>query len=594
MPETRGGAPGRIAPPEQSNRPWAAAGHAAAAVWALLALLLAAPAAAELSFHDVSLSLPGAPAALVPADLDGDGRRDLAVVVVYTEWEQRGIEEWSEMDQVKGLVEVLTVVPTLMDRREVRVYLADGDGGYRLAGEPLPLPLDVLTLEAGPPGLPVVALTDGGVAELVLDAASGALAFEPRLEERPVLAGTGSFLADLDLVRDVSGDGVDDLLLPAADGLAVYRGTGTGLEPRPAARVPYPRLAAEEEPEGGPSGDGDSGWDEDGWDEDDDWDFDGVRTTESLARDVPLPGVADVDGDGRPDLVFRTGGQAERVALQRPDGTFAPAVEVAAGEGSHGLLGSPVHLGPVDARPGAELVTAQHLGGDEDGVREAMRQVRAPRQRLHVHALHGLAPEPEPLRSFEVEGWVVSGDDLPLLPGGFLDLNGDGRSDLVTVTNDVSVLKAMKVLATKRLKLELTFHPWCQGADGAFRRAPGEPMSSVLLVDLNDLEIHQRSLFAADFDGDGRRDYLELGRPRRIGVHRGRADCSYPRRPDATVRLSDELRDLALAATLDLDGDGDADLAVTHPARVDEPGVSPPVRLDLYLSRSGGAEGGGR
>lgn len=39
----------------------------------------------------------------------------------------------------------------------------------------------------------------------------------------------------------------------------------------------------------------------------------------------------------------------------------------------------------------------------------------------------------------------------------------------------------------------------------------------------------------------------------------------------------------------DLDGDGRTDLAVTHLQRVDEPGVTPPVPLDLYLTR-GAAE----
>ena len=45
------------------------------------------------------------------------------------------------------------------DRREVRVYRALPGGSYAppLA---LPLPLSVLSLEAGPPGTPVVALTD--------------------------------------------------------------------------------------------------------------------------------------------------------------------------------------------------------------------------------------------------------------------------------------------------------------------------------------------------------------------------------------------------------------------------------------------------
>ena len=154
----------------------------------------------------------------------------------------------------------------------------------------------------------------------------------------------------------------------------------------------------------------------------------------------------------------------------------------------------------------------------------------------------------------------------------------------MTLTNDITLFKAMSVLATRRLTLELGFLAWCQQPDGGFVRAPGEPLTSKLRINLNDLEIRQRSLFAGDFDGDGRQDFLQLGRSREIGIHLGGADCSYRERPDTTIRLRDPLRDLALAEALDLDGDGRSDLAVTQPQPVDEPGASPPVRLDLYLS----------
>jgi len=253
----------------------------------------------------------------------------------------------------------------------------------------------------------------------------------------------------------------------------------------------------------------------------------------------------------------------------------------------------------VDAAAGAELVLADSLDDDDVGMRKEMEQVREPRNRVRIHRLGAGSPlvaAPAPARSFEVKGWVTpdSGDDDGsfVMPGGFQDLNGDGRSDLVTVTNDVTLFKAMRVLATHRLTLDLGFLAWCQRPDGSFVRAPGEPLTSKLTIDLNDLALRQRSLFAGDFDGDGRRDFLQLGREREIGIHLGRADCSYPSRPDITLRLRGPLRDLALADTLDLNGDGLDDLAITQPQPVDEAGVSPTVRLDLYLAAR--QAGGGR
>ena len=546
---------------------------------AALALVLALPGApsrtagaAELPFREQSLDLPGAPAALLSADVDGDGLRDLAVVVVYTEWDQIGIEEMTTMDQVEGLVEVLTIVPTLLDRREVRLYRGRPDGRFALAGEPLPLPLDVLSMEAGPPGLPVVALTDAGVSALRFspgDGDDGRLALEPVLDAPPVLAGTGTFLAGLHLVADATGDGTPDLLLPTAEGIAVYRGTGAGLDPEPVATVPYPEASSD-------------------------------APTSGLRLDVPLPEVLDADGDGRPDLLFRSprnGLDGASIALQTAPGRFAAPSEVATSDPSGTGDGDRVWIGPVDDRPGAELVEADSLDDEDVGLRKEMKQAREPRYRVRLHSMtragSTFRTTPTASASFEVKGWVTSGDTGGdddgdstsfVLPGGFQDLNGDGRADLVTVTNDITVFKAMSVLATRRLTLELGFLAWCQQPDGGFVRAPGEPLTSKLTINLNDLEIRQRSLFAGDFDGDGRQDFLQLGRSREIGIHLGGADCSYRERPDATIRLRDPLRDLALAEALDLDGDGRSDLAVTQPQPVDEPGVSPPVRLDLYLS----------
>jgi hypothetical protein len=271
-----------------------------------------------------------------------------------------------------------------------------------------------------------------------------------------------------------------------------------------------------------------------------------------------------------------------------------------------------VWIGPVDGTAGAELVAADSLDDEDAGVRKSMEQAREPRFRVRVHGLHPpgpgeaaegggdepappLVPSPTPRRTFDVRGWVATGSGDLVLPGGFQDLDGDGRSDLVTVTNDITLFKAVSILATRRLTLELGFLAWCQQPDGGFVRAPGEPLTSKLTINLNDLEIRQRSLFSGDYDGDGRRDFLQLGGThgsRQIGLHLGRPNCSYPGRPDVTLRLRDKLRDLALAESLDLDGDGRSDLAITHPRPVDEAGVSPPVRLDLYWSSL--PKGGGR
>jgi hypothetical protein len=514
------------------------------------------------ALRNLSLSLPGAPAAVVSADVDGDGRRDLAVVVAYNQWDEIAITESSTMDDVEGLVEVMTIVPAVMDRREVRVYRGRPDGSYE-PPRSLALPLSVLSLEAGPPGTPVVALTDEGASVLRLDA-GGAPRLEPWIADPPVMAATGNFLGDLSLVRDVNGDGVADLLLPARDGLAVYLGRpqGKGLARRAASRLPAPGEV--------------------------------YRSTGDLERRYPLPQVQDVTGDGRPDLVFRDPVKRWRslwVARNTGQGRFLPAVEVVLGTTGNPRDPNPVWMGDLDGNGLAEVVFRQSLDDPKSGgIRKELEKARQPHGRLTFRRVSkDLAPEKASYRTFDVTGWGFEAADAEVeLPGGFRDLNGDRRPDLVTVTMDVGLPKLLGSLATKRLTVGLDFHVWCQQPDGAFRAVKGLDLSGSFRFDLDDMRVSQLSLFSGDFDGDGRADYVQLGRGKRVSIHRGRADCSFPAKPDMAFNLRDEPRDLSLVQIRDLDGDGRSDLLVVQPQRAPEEGFTAPVRLDLYLS--GGAK----
>ncbi len=512
------------------------------------------------SLRTLSLDLPGAPAAVISADVDGDGRRDLIVVVAYNQWDEVAITESSTMDDVQGLVEVMTIVPAVMDKREARIYRTRPDGSY----EPprvLPLPLSVLGMEPGPSGTPVAVLTDQGVSSLRLDA-SGSPSLEPLIADPPVMAFTGNFLGDLGLVKDLDGDGIPDLLLPARDGLAVYLGRrkDKALARRAASRLPVPAES---------------------------W-----RSAADLEHRFPLPKIEDVNGDGRPDLVFRDPVKRWRsvwVARNAGEGRFLPPVEVVLGTGDS-KAPSPVWLGDLEGNGRAEVVFRQSLDDTKKGgLRQQMEKAREPKGRLTFRRLSpDLVPEKAPYRTFDVTGYGFESEDSEVeLPGGFKDLNGDGRPDLVTVTMDVGMMKVLSSLATKRLTVGLDFHVWCQQQDGAFRPVKGLDLTGSFRVDLNDLRVSQLSLFSGDFDGDGKFDFVQLGRGKRVTIHRGRADCSFPDDPDLSFDLRDEPRDLSLVQIRDLDGDGRADLLVIQPQRASEEGFTPPVRLDLYLSGGG-------
>jgi VCBS repeat protein len=146
------------------------------------------------------------------------------------------------------------------------------------------------------------------------------------------------------------------------------------------------------------------------------------------------------------------------------------------------------------------------------------------------------------------------------------------------------VAKLLGSLATKRLTVGLDFHVWCQQPDGGFRAVKGLDLSGTFRLNLNDLRVSQLSLFSGDFDGDGRADFVQIGRGRRVTVHRGRPDCGFPAAPDLAFDLREEPRDLSLVQIRDLDGDRRSDLLVVQPKGAAEAGFAAPVRLEVYLS----------
>lgn len=516
------------------------------------------------SLRPVSLELPGAPAAVIPADLDGDGRVDLVVVVNVSEWTQKEVQDSSEMSQVKGLVDAMTIIPAIDDRREVRVFLAQPTGAYR-ALAPFPLPLSVLAMEAGPPAAPVLALTDEGVSALRLGPGD-TLRLESLISDPPVMAGTGDFVAKLGIVHDLDGDGIVDLVLPARDGLAIYLGTPGGLSSQPAARLPLPGEV--------------------------------YTSTRELRHSYPLPEIADVDGDGRPDLVFHDperGWNRVWVLRNTGGGHFLPAVEIefkSRGGKPDRSAGHrvdarerPVFFGDLDGDGVAELVTSQSMDGETEGMRAGFRQANEPLNRYRFyHLSRGLELAAQPYMTLDAHGWAFEGE---MLAGGLQDLEGDHRLDLLTATLDLSIWKAMRVLVVKSLTLTVDFHVWCQDRAGRFHAVPGLDLAGRFHFNLNDLRVSQLALFAGDFDGDGRADFVQLGRGNEVSIHLGRPGCSFPAKPDYVVKLRDEPKDVSLVQVRDLDGDGRADLMIVEPRSTTEPGLGPPVRLDLYLSGGG-------
>ncbi len=223
-------------------------GRRRAAAGLLLACAVVLPSAGRArdrapGFFQQRLDLPGIPAAMVPADMTGDGRDDLVVLVAYTGWTTRSEFEQAKFDDIEGLVEVMNVVDALVDRRELRVYPARAEGdGFAEEVAALDLDTTVHALATGHPAEPLIAVTDDGAAAVRLEEEGGAavLTLTPLVTAETTFAGGGRFYPDLEPLHDLDGDSVPELLLPTAAGWAVHRGTADGFAAEAASVIALP------------------------------------------------------------------------------------------------------------------------------------------------------------------------------------------------------------------------------------------------------------------------------------------------------------------------------------------------------------------
>jgi hypothetical protein len=237
-------------------------------------------------------------------------------------------------------------------------------------------------------------------------------------------------------------------------------------------------------------------------------------------------------------------------------------------------------LGDLDGDGHAEIVTREGLD-----TKSGMKQAKKPRMRYAIHKLRpDLTVDPTPTRSFEALGYAFSGAFQDGVDLDFIDLDADGRKDLVTVTLDFSIFQALRVLTAKKIGIGLEFHVLSQKPDGAFALVEGQTLDEKLRLDLNHLEVSRLGQFRGDFDGDGRIDFVHLGKGTSVTIHRGRSGGKYPEKPDLSIALDEEPQDVMLVRVVDLDGDGRSDLGITRTLPAGEAGASAPVRLELRLS----------
>jgi hypothetical protein len=488
----------------------------AAAVAGCIALAGAAPleASDRADPFDVRLvASPGRTAAAELVDLDGDGRTDLLSVAM------------------------IGIPPR--DRRELRVHFQREDGALSDAPDRL------LPLAEGAAAYDLVDTADGPGRELALLRSDRVtlVAFpgrEPRARDLETPAPTVAAVRDergLDRLRMTREALPGRLLVPGLDELLVLdlvQGGAVRLAAGARSNYFVP-------PRPGPGL--------------------GENEVESF-HDFPRVDVADADGDGRADLVLSNRFEV-RVFLQGAAGEFAARPDRVLDVGrvseedlirGSGLVRLRAEDFDGDAR--ADLLVTHTAGGFfEARVRTTLHRNRG-----------GTWDLAKADQEFVCEGCFTTYD--------LLDLEGDGRLELVEARVPLGILELVEVLLTRSIDAEVRIF----GRGGALPFDPAPRVSTRIGIGLRLEMLEPRGFFPTlrtDWNGDGALDRLESGDGEELELYLGGSPNSL--RTCAARQAFDSTGSLRIG---DLDGDGLPDLLVFDRVR---PGA--PIRIGVNQGR---------
>jgi hypothetical protein len=227
----------------------------------------------------------------------------------------------------------------------------------------------------------------------------------------------------------------------------------------------------------------------------------------TVERELPLPTLADLDGDGEEELVVEGAGDGALWFCTSDGARQRLPLELGASGASAGALQKSFRrLVDLDGDARADLLSWVVRGDAEKGFAfETELEIR--------RSAGGLPPRFEEAKRMRFRG----AGTVAALP----DLDGDGRCDLVLVRCENPAAAIVGGLATLRTAIYLARE------DGAYPSQPELELSSRLpLSALREEELRAGILpsamrFDRDLDGDGTHDLLDLDPRRGVRVLRG-------------------------------------------------------------------------
>ena len=464
-----------------------------------VSVLLLAAAAAAPRFHVQSLAVEGEVASVVPTDLDGDGRKDL--LAVY----RTGIPPYQ--------------------KRSFAIFW--NRGGVFAPRPDLTLAVD----EAEACAFDVGPASDGHADDLLLVTPRGVSAKSfpgrvggaPRkLVEHPTFfhQPINGELPRVRLMHDLAGKNSHDLLVPSLGALAIFRHVGDRYEKAA-------ELEVDMEVSGGPKR------------------GEGIE----VRYGFPALHVVDTDGDGLRDIVAT---QEDRVAIYRqgPGFVFHPQPDFSRDFSVRT---------PADHRERGTSATTLVSDLDGDGFvdlivrKQVFEGVTSARSTSYVFLGRKDGFSKEPAEVLESEG-------VSLFQTQLVDLDGDGRPDLVVPYTSFGVFALIRMLTAKTAKVDFQIYPF----DRKSRKFAVEPVSERELkfrIPLaGDTDLQAVSL-TADVTGDGKPDLIFGSSEDQLDIYPALGGGEFASNPAETV----EVRAAGVMEAVDLDGKGRSDLVLHYP-----------------------------
>jgi hypothetical protein len=348
-----------------------------------------------------------------------------------------------------------------------------------------------------------------------------------------------------DFSRDITGNGLSDLLLPDFEHYHLYLQQDDGSFRHFQLEMPAQMRTLE-------------------------------RTTSFLPRRAHL---LDVDMSGRLDLVFFVDGQMW-VFHQAEDHSFTSSPD---------LYPLQVTLSPdldVDVRPGDGLdysglelrrvLRLEDLNGNgipdlvvrKQVYQDALDQAQSYLIYYGRVSEGGLRFPAEADARIDTEGFQFE----PL----FVDANGDGRIDFVTASTRLGLGAIVRALLTGAATTEVRVH--LQRSDGSFSSEPDYQQSARVEVNIRGATAHMPVVTLADLNGDGRAALLVSQGRDTLLRYPADGNGLFARRAERSSIVLP--RDADRILVLDLDGNGRQDLVLPF-GPLDEPEMRGKLKL-LY------------